>query len=174
MPEKPLDVLVQHLVTIAIGGGFTAHELFDEVRTTYAYRDLTQQEFDWALAFVERGGTSLAAYPDYHRVRRDDDGVYRVPREDLARRHRNNVGTIVANATINVAYMTGGRIGAMEESFVSRLKPGDVFTFGGRALELVRVRDMTAYVKRATRHAARCRNGRAAACRSLRNSRMPR
>ena len=150
MPAKPLDVLVQHLVTVAIGGGFRASELFDEVRSAYAYRDLTQQEFDWALAFVERGGTSLAAYPDYHRVTLGDDGVYRVPREDLVRRHRNNVGTIVANATINVAYMTGGRIGAMEESFISRLKPGDVFTFGGRALELVRVRDMTAYVKRAT------------------------
>lgn len=150
MPYKPLDVLVQHLVTVAIGGGFRAPELFDEVRTAYAYRDLTQQEFDWALAFVERGGTSLAAYPDYHRVALGDDGVYRVPREDLIRRHRNNVGTIVANATVNVAYMTGGRIGAMEESFISRLKPGDVFTFGGRTLELIRVRDMTAYVKRAT------------------------
>jgi ATP-dependent Lhr-like helicase len=150
MPYKPLDVLVQHLVTVAIGGGFEAPGLFDEVRSAYAYRDLTQQEFDWALAFVERGGTSLAAYPDYHRVERDENGVYRVPREDLIRRHRNNVGTIVANATVNVAYLTGGRIGAMEESFISRLKPGDVFTFGGRALELVRVRDMTAYVKRAS------------------------
>ncbi|MDR5770693.1 MULTISPECIES: ligase-associated DNA damage response DEXH box helicase [unclassified Caballeronia] len=150
MPLKPLDVLVQHLVTVAIGGGFTPADMFDEVRTAYAYRDLTQAEFDWALAFVERGGTSLSAYPDYHRVVHGDDGVYRVPREDLVRRHRNNVGTIVANATISVAYMTGGRIGAMEESFISRLKPGDVFTFGGRALELVRVRDMTAYVKRAT------------------------
>ncbi|BCQ22478.1 ligase-associated DNA damage response DEXH box helicase [Caballeronia sp. NK8] len=150
MPLKPLDVLVQHLVTVAIGGGFTAAQMLDEVRSAYAYRDLTQPEFDWALAFVERGGASLGAYPDFHRVVKGDDGVYRVPREDLVRRHRNNVGTIVANATINVAYMTGGRIGAMEESFISRLKPGDVFTFGGRALELVRVRDMTAYVKRAT------------------------
>jgi ATP-dependent helicase Lhr and Lhr-like helicase len=150
MPLKPLDVLVQHLVTVAIGGGFAPDAMLDEVRSAYAYRDLTRGEFDWALAFVERGGASLSAYPDYHRVVRSDDGVYRVPREDLVRRHRNNVGTIVANATINVAYMTGGRIGAMEETFISRLKPGDVFTFGGRALELVRVRDMTAYVKRAT------------------------
>jgi ATP-dependent Lhr-like helicase len=150
MPLKPLDVLVQHLVTVAIGGGFTPAAMLDEVRTAYAYRDLTEREFDWALTFVERGGASLGAYPDFHRVVKGDDGVYRVPREDLVRRHRNNVGTIVANATINVAYMTGGRIGAMEESFISRLKPGDVFTFGGRALELVRVRDMTAYVKRAS------------------------
>ncbi|WP_321950793.1 ligase-associated DNA damage response DEXH box helicase [Paraburkholderia bannensis] len=150
MPLKPLDVLVQHLVTVAIGGGFTRAAIYDEVRTAYAYRDLTAAEFDWALAFVERGGTSLAAYPDFHRVQADADGVYRVERDDLVKRHRNNVGTIVANATINVAYLSGGRIGAMEESFISRLKPGDVFTFGGRSLELVRVRDMTAYVRRAS------------------------
>jgi ATP-dependent Lhr-like helicase len=149
-PEKPFDVLVQHLVTVAIGGGFAASELFDEVRTAYAYRDLTPPEFDWAIAFVERGGQSLSAYPDFHRVVRDDDGIYRVPREDLIRRHRNNVGTIVANATLHVAWLTGGRIGSMEESFISRLRPGDVFTFAGRALELVRVRDMTAYVRRAS------------------------
>jgi ATP-dependent helicase Lhr and Lhr-like helicase len=92
MPLKPLDVLVQHLVTVAIGGGFEAASMLDEVRSAYAYRDLTQAEFDWALAFVERGGESLGAYPDYHRVVRGDDGVYRVPREDLVRRHRNNVG----------------------------------------------------------------------------------
>ncbi|MGS1054830.1 ligase-associated DNA damage response DEXH box helicase [Burkholderia glumae] len=151
MPLKPLDVLVQHLVTVAIGGGFRPRALYDEVRTAYAYRDLAQAEFDWALAFVERGGASLSAYPDYHRVAADADGVYRVPREDLARRHRNNVGTIVANASVNVAWLTGGRIGTIEEAFVSRLKPGDVFTFAGRALELVRVRDMTAYVRRAAR-----------------------
>ena len=150
LPLKPLDVLVQHLVTVAIGGGFRREAMFEEVRSAYAYRDLTPAEFDWALAFVERGGTSLAAYPDFHRVVVDHDGIYRVPREDLVRRHRNNIGTIVSNATINVAYLSGGRIGAMEESFISRLKPGDVFTFGGRALELVRLRDMTAYVKRAT------------------------
>jgi ATP-dependent Lhr-like helicase len=149
-PRKPFDVLVQHLMTVAIGGGFQAPELFDEVRTTYAYRDLTQQEFDWALAFVERGGPSLRAYPDFHRVVRDEGGVYHVQRDDLIRRHRNNVGTIVANATLHVAWLTGGRIGSMEESFISRLKPGDVFTFGERALELICVRDMTAYVRRAS------------------------
>ncbi|MCC8393042.1 ligase-associated DNA damage response DEXH box helicase [Paraburkholderia sp. MMS20-SJTR3] len=149
-PEKPFDVLVQHLVTVAIGGGFDARELFDEIVHTYAYRHLTQAEFDWALGFVEGGGATLRAYPDYHRVARDHDGFYRVPRNDLARRHRNNIGTIVANGTLNVAYLSGGRIGAIEESFIARLKPGDVFTFGGRALELIRVQDMTAWVRRAS------------------------
>jgi ATP-dependent Lhr-like helicase len=46
--------------------------------------------------------------------------------------------------------MSGGRIGSVEESFIGRLKPGDHFLFSGRILELVRVHEMTAYVKRST------------------------
>ncbi len=147
-PSKPLDVLVQHLVTIALGGGFTSDALFDEVRTTWSYRDLTRDEWDWALAFVAHGGRSLTVYPEYRRVLSDDTGVYRVPDTAIGRRHRMGIGTIVSDATVQVKFMTGGRIGSIEESFISRLKNGDTFLFGGRMLELVRVHDMTAFVKR--------------------------
>ncbi len=151
-PNKPLDCLVQHLVTIAVGTGFIADELFDEVRTAWSYRDLTRDEFDWALAFDEGGGSSLAAYPDYQRIAPDEHGIYRVPRVDLARRHRMSIGTITAETAMHVAWLaTGGKIGQVEEGFIARLKPGDVFVFGGRVLELIRVRDMTAYVKKATK-----------------------
>ena len=151
-PNKPLDCLVQHLVTIAVGTGFVADDLFDEVRTAWSYRDLTRDAFDWALAFDEGGGSSLAAYPDYQRIAPDADGVYRVPRVDLARRHRMSIGTITAETAMHVAWLaTGGKLGQIEEGFIARLKPGDVFVFGGRVLELVRVRDMTAYVKKATK-----------------------
>ena len=152
-PDKPLDVLVQHLVSIALGGGFRADELFAEVRSTHAYRALTRAEFDWALAFVERGGESLHAYPEYHRVQRER-GVFRVPDAQIARRHRLQVGTIVSESSMQVAYLSGGRIGAIEESFVARLRAGDCFVFAGRVLEYVRTRDMTAYVKKAERSKA--------------------
>jgi ATP-dependent helicase Lhr and Lhr-like helicase len=151
-PHKPLDVLVQHLVTIALGGGFVADEAFAEVRTAPAYQDLTQAEFDWALAFVERGGTSLAAYPEYHRVTRSDEGVYRVPERGIALRHRLQIGTIVSDASMQVAWMSGGKIGSIEESFIGRLKAGDCFVFAGRVLEYVRTKDMTAYVKKASKN----------------------
>jgi ATP-dependent Lhr-like helicase len=151
-PRKPLDVLVQHLVTIALGGGFDAHSLFDEVRTAPAYRELTRDEFDWCLAFVERGGASLGAYPQYHRVVRGDDGLYRVPDRGIAHRHRLQVGTIVSDAAMQVAWLSGGRIGTVEEGFIARLKPGDCFVFAGRVLEYVRTQDMTAYVRKATRN----------------------
>ncbi|MEO7334937.1 MAG: ligase-associated DNA damage response DEXH box helicase [Caldimonas sp.] len=147
-PEKPFDVLVQHLVTVALGGGFSADALFDEVRQAWAYRDLTRDEFQWALDFVEKGGSSLTAYPEYHRVQLVD-GVYRVPDRGVARRHKLGIGTIVADASMQVKYLTGGRIGTVEEGFVARLRTGDCFVFAGRVLEYVRTQEMTAYVKRA-------------------------
>jgi ATP-dependent Lhr-like helicase len=148
VPDKPLDVLVQHLVTVALGGGFTAGALFREVRGAYAYRALTREEFDWALAFVERGGASLGAYPEYHRVALVD-GAYRVPDRGIARRHRMQVGTIVSDSAMQVKYLGGTRIGVIEEGFVARLRPGDCFVFAGRALEYVRTQEMTAYVRKA-------------------------
>jgi ATP-dependent Lhr-like helicase len=151
-PAKPLDVLVQHIVSVALGGGFTADALYREVAGAWSYRGLTRAEFDWAIAFCERGGESLGAYPEYHRIVRDDAGVYRVKDTGVARRHRLGVGTIVSDATVQVKYLSGGKLGTMEEGFIARLKPGDHFFFAGRLLEFVRVRDMAAYVRKATRH----------------------
>lgn len=153
-PHKPLDVLVQHLVSMALGGGFIPEELYEEVRGAWAYRDLTLADWAWALAFVRHGGMSLTAYPDYRRVEPDEHGVWRVPDARLARRHRMSIGTIVSDASINLKFWSKGgggkQLGSVEEGFIARLKPGDGFLFAGRLLELVRVENMTAYVKRST------------------------
>ncbi len=149
-PDKPLDVLVQHLVTIALGGGFEAAELLSEVRAAWSYRDLQPDEFQWALDFVTRGGASLGAYPEYHRVVQQDDGRYRVVDRGIAMRHRLQVGTIVGDASMLVKWMSGGTLGQIEESFIARLNKGDHFVFGGRVLEYIRTQDMAAYVRKAT------------------------
>ncbi|MGQ3000104.1 MAG: ligase-associated DNA damage response DEXH box helicase [Variovorax sp.] len=149
-PDQPLDVLVQHLVTVALGGGFVPDDLYEEVRGTAAYAGLTRAHWAWCLDFVAQGGASLAAYPDYKRVVPDEQGVWRVPDARLARRHRMNIGTIVSDASMAVQYLGGAKIGSVEEGFVARMKPGDCFLFGGRLLELVRIHDMTAWVRRAS------------------------
>ncbi len=141
---------MQHLVTIALGGGFEADALYDEVRRAWSYRALPREAFDWALAFVERGGASLGAYPEYHRVQRQDDGRYRVPDKGIALRHRLQVGTIVGESAMLVKWLSGGTLGQVEESFIARLNKGDCFVFGGRVLEYVRTQDMAAYVRKAT------------------------
>ena len=144
--ERPLDVLVQHLVTVALGSGFEAAAMLAEVRTAYAYRDLSDAEWRWALDFVVQGGEALGAYPEYRRVT-PVDGLYRVTEKEIATRHRLSVGTIVGESSIAVKYQNGSHLGNIQESFISRLKPGDNFVFAGKKLEFLRVRDLTAYVK---------------------------
>ena len=146
VPVKPLDVLVQHVVTVALGTGFAADDLLAEVRDTASFAALTDDEWNWVLDFAGRGGASLAAYPEYRRIALAADGLYRVPDAQVARRHRMSVGTIVADASMLVRYGNGARLGHVEESFIARLRKGDVFTFAGKRLELVRVHEMTAYV----------------------------
>ncbi|MEM9588406.1 MAG: ligase-associated DNA damage response DEXH box helicase, partial [Planctomycetota bacterium] len=144
---KPLDVLAQHAVTIAIGGGFDADDLLCEVRTTSAYETLTDQEWNWVLDFVVRGGSSLDAYPEFRRVDLVD-GRYQVTQRRTITAHRMNIGTIVSDAAMQVKYLKGGALGTAEESFLSKLKEGEKFLFAGRLVELVRIRDNTAYVRR--------------------------
>jgi len=153
-PRLCMDVLVQHLVSMALGSGFRAESLLEEVRSTWAFRELRDSQWQWALDFVCHGGSSLSAYPDYQRVERHADGVYRVASERLARRHRMSIGTIVSDASLQLKYWSkggGGKaLGSVEEAFIARLRPGDTLVFAGRVLELVRVENMTAYVRRST------------------------
>jgi ATP-dependent Lhr-like helicase len=145
--EVPLDLLTQHIVTIAVGEGFEEEAMKAEVRSTRAFRNLTDAEWSWALDFVTRGGDALKAYPEYRKVERGADGVYRVKDPAIARRHRMSIGTIVSDAAVNVQYRSGKRLGSVEESFVARLSPGDTFVFAGTLLEFMRVENMTAYVR---------------------------
>ncbi len=145
--EKPLDVLAQHLVTIAAGEGFDSEEMLREVRSSYAYRNLSDEEWRWTLDFVTRGGESLRAYPEYQRVIQDETGRYVVRTPDLAKRHRMSIGTITSDASMSIQFMRGTRLGSVEESFIARLKPGDNFIFSGRALKFVKATGMIAYVK---------------------------
>ena len=149
--SKPIDVLVQHLVTIACGPGFDPDEMLAEVRTTKSYARLSEAEFDWALDFVVRGGEALRAYPEYRRVEVKEDGRFRIANKKLGQLHRMNIGTITSDSTMTVQYSGGHRVGTLEEGFASRLRPGDCFRFAGRVLEFVRIHEMKIIVKKAPR-----------------------
>jgi len=145
--ERPLDLLTQHLVTIAAGEGFEPGAMRAEVMRAHAFRELSDAEWQWALDFVTRGGDALKAYPDYHKVVLDEDGRYRVKDASIAKRHRMSIGTIVSDAAVNVCFRRGKRLGNVEESFIARLSPGDHFIFAGQLLEFMRLDNMVAYVK---------------------------
>lgn len=142
-----LDVLAQHCVSCALGGGFDADALFEQVRRTHAFAALDPAHWQGVLDFIVQGGQALAQYPDFHKVVRDEDGVYRVHDRRVALRHRLSIGTITSDGSVSVQFLRGGRLGTVEEQFVGRLRPGDRFQFAGRLLELVRLENLTAYVK---------------------------
>lgn len=148
-----LDVLTQHMLTLAVGGGFVEQELLAEVRRTHAFSGLSDQQWGWAMDYIQRGGPALTAYTHYARAAQKDppDGPWTLSTPVLVRNHRLNIGTIVADGHVAVKLGNGRHLGSVEESFVSKMSAGDVFTFAGRVLELVRFRNMTAVVRPAKR-----------------------
>ncbi|MEM6776251.1 MAG: ligase-associated DNA damage response DEXH box helicase [Planctomycetota bacterium] len=147
--DAPLDVLAQHLVTIAVGGGFQFDSMRQEVRRTRAYAAMTDPQWQWAVDFVVRGGQTLDAYPEFKRVELVGER-YIVTGRRTASMHRMNIGTIVSDASMQVKYQRGRTLGTAEESFLSKLNPGDKFLFAGRLVEMVSVKDNQAFVKRTT------------------------
>ena len=150
-PRRPMirsfDVLVQFLCTLAVGDGFRAEALRERILTTHAFATMDEQEWGDVLGMVTTGGRAFAAYDEFNRVEKGEDGVYRIVDRRAARRHRMSIGTIVGDTMIAVKWRSGGLVGHVEEYFVSSLNPGDVFWFGGRCLELIRFKNLVAQVK---------------------------
>lgn len=143
------DVLVQYLVTLAVSDGFYPDEIFKEVKDTFCYQGMTEDDWQFCLNFITKGSQSLQAYDEYKKVEIESDGRFKVNSKSIALRHRMQMGTIVGDAVMNVKYFGGGYIGTIEEWFVSKLNPGDIFIFAGRKLELYRVKNMEVLVRRA-------------------------
>jgi ATP-dependent Lhr-like helicase len=144
---RSFDVLVQYLVSLAVGDGFKPDSLFPEIRSTFSFQSLKEEEWLWCLKFVRNGGDSLENYDEYHKVEVDDEGCYKVLRRRTAMRHRMSIGTIVGEGVVKVKFKGGGYLGTIEEYFISKLKIGDVFWFAGRNLELIRLKGMDAQVR---------------------------
>lgn len=152
-PTLSLDVLSQHLVTIAMGAGFQKNDMLEEIRNTQAFSTISDEQWQWVMDFITRGGQALQGYPQYHKVLKVT-GTYRVMNKEIQQRHRMSIGTINSDTQISVAFQRGKRLGSTEENFIARLKPGDTFQFAGRHLELMSIREMTAYVRLATKRSS--------------------
>ncbi len=141
------DVLIQYLTTLAVSDGFYPDEIYPEIKQTFCYQTLTEEQWQWLLNFLVMGSQSLKSYDEYKKVEVEEDGKFKVNSRAVAMRHRFQIGTIVGDATISVRYQKGGYIGSIEEYFISKLSPGDVFTFAGRNLEFIRIKGMAAHVR---------------------------
>ncbi|RIW14441.1 ligase-associated DNA damage response DEXH box helicase [Algoriphagus lacus] len=146
-PELPYDVLIQFLVTLAVGKGFNRDFIFQIVKRTLSFRNLSPDEMTWAMDFITKGGNSLGSYEDFLKVSEEEDGLFRVKNKRIAMKHRLSMGTIVSDPMLKVKFKNGTFLGTVEEYFIAKMKIGDRFFFSGRNLELLQVKDLSAIVK---------------------------
>jgi ATP-dependent helicase Lhr and Lhr-like helicase len=147
---RSFDVLMQYLITLAVSDGFKPEEILPEIQGTFSFESISEDEWTWLLSFITTGGDSLQAYNEYRKVV-IQNGIYKVENRAIAMKHRLSVGTIVGDSSLFVRFVTGKYLGTIEENFISRLNPGDVFWFAGKNLELVRIKDMEVHVRKTTR-----------------------
>jgi ATP-dependent Lhr-like helicase len=141
------DVLVQYLVSLATGDGFEAETVLNEIRNTMCFEEITDREWQWVLGFTANGGHALRSYDDYNKLSLIE-GRYYIASVRLARRHRMSIGTIVSDTLMAVKLSKGGLLGYVEESFITQLNEGDNFWFAGLNLEILRVKNMVALVRK--------------------------
>ncbi len=150
--KKPYDVLIQHMATLACGPGLKLEELKHSLKETYSFSSITANDLNWCLKFLTQGGETLQRYPQYHKlVYNELTGRYHIANSKYALLHRMSIGTIVSRESVMVTYTNRSKIGSVDESFISKLKKGDVFQFAGKRLEFVMLKDMTAYAKASKR-----------------------
>ena len=140
------DVLIQFLMTLAVGDGFEEKPLFERIRSTFAFSEITPEEWQSILQFITVGGGALKNYEEYHKVI-IEDGIYKVKHRRIAMLHRMNIGVIVSDAMLKVKFLGGGYIGMIEEYFITRLKADDRFILAGRVLEISHIKEMTVFVR---------------------------
>lgn len=141
------DVLVQFLMTLAIGDGFYPDEMYPIIKETFAFQEMTEEEWKNILDFLTIGGKALKSYEEFHKIVIDETGLYKVTSRRISMLHRMNMGVIVSDAMLKVKFISGGYIGMVEEYFISRLKKEDKFILAGRVLEVAMIKDMTVFVR---------------------------
>jgi len=143
------DVLVQFLMTLAVGDGFYSQELYERIKKVYAFQEMTDEEWKSILDFLTIGGSVLKSYEEFHKIVIQEDGLYKVTSRKIAMLHRMNMGVIVSDAMLKVKFISGGYIGMVEEYFISKLKKDEKFILAGRVLEVAMIKDMTVFVRAA-------------------------
>ena len=150
--EKPYDVIAQHVVGLVAFTPVSVGEIFALIRRAYPFRELTRDEFDQILQYLEGGGESLARqYAGVFGKIRIDDGIVSLAHPGIGREFLINIGTIVSEGFVDVL-LKRRRLGSVEENFIKQLQIGDLFVLAGRVVRLIDTGVNEALVERADGH----------------------
>jgi ATP-dependent helicase Lhr and Lhr-like helicase len=151
--EKPYDVIAQHIVGIVALKATPAKAIYQLMRRALPFHDLSYDEFERILQYLEGGGDALAQQYTgiFGKISIDHDRVVSLAHPRIAREFLVNLGTIVSEGFVDVI-LNRRRLGSVEEAFIKGMQLDDLFVLGGRVLRLIETGVQEAYVERADGH----------------------
>jgi ATP-dependent Lhr-like helicase len=148
IPKKPLDVLCQHIVGMALERKWKVDEALRVIRRAYPYKDLTREELIDVLRYLSGKYSELEKEKVYGKIWFDEESMEFGKRTRLLRPiYYLNVGTIPDEVAITVVTKDGRFIGKVEEEFAERLVEGDVFVLAGKTFRFLYSRGMSIVVE---------------------------
>jgi len=146
IPQNALDVLSQHIYGIAINGVINIYEMFHLIKNCYCYHNLEWEDFFEVIKYLSGEYVALEERYVFARIWYDAETGNIGKRGKMARViYMTNIGTIPEQTFIRVK--VGERIvGTIDEGFLERLRPGDVFVLGGSVYMFKFSRGMTVQV----------------------------
>ncbi len=150
IPKNCLDVLSQQIFGMAIQRTWEVDEMFQLIRRSYCYGDLTRSDFMSVISYLS-GEYALEHRNVYAKIWYDEKTKQIGKKGKLARViYLTNIGTIPEESFITVVIGSGERkdfkVGVVDEAFLEKMKPGDVFVLGGKKYQFMYTKGMKAYV----------------------------
>jgi len=149
IPRNCLDVLAQQIYGHAIEEVDHIENVLFMIRRSYCYKTLTREDFMAVIKYLCGDYSELELRHVYAKIWYDEKTGMVGKRSKLARvLYSTNIGTIPDEAYITVK-IGEQPIGKIDELFLERMKPGDIFVLGGRPYLYKYSRGMTVQVSSA-------------------------
>ncbi len=147
IPTNCLDVLAQQIAAICVQKKMSVKDLFDLITSSYSYNSLNYSDFIQVLEYLSGKYVDLETRHIYAKIWYDEVTQMVGRRGKMARViFMTNVGTIPDQTGIKVK-IRERIIGTIDEAFLERLRPGDVFVLGGDTYQFKFSRGMVAQVE---------------------------
>ncbi len=147
IPENALDVLAQQIDGIAISDKIHINDLFSLIKQSYCYRNLTRKDFNDVIDYLAGKFIDLEDRYVYAKIWHDEETGMIGRKGRLGRViYMTNIGTIPEEHQIMVK-IGDQTVGRIEEAFLERLRPGDIFVLGGQVYQFKFARGTVAQVK---------------------------
>ncbi|MFA5953164.1 MAG: ATP-dependent helicase [Candidatus Pacearchaeota archaeon] len=146
-PKNCLDVLSQQIFGMAINKIWKKDEMFSLIKKSYCYSELSRIDFLSVISYLS-GQYDLEKNKIYSKIWYDEKEGTIGKKGKMARViYLTNIGTIPEESFVDVKINSEEKVGKIDESFLNRMKKGDIFVLGGNKYQYMYTKGMNLYVK---------------------------